>query len=45
MPKKQYEKPELEVTVFVTEDILTTSSENFDDNQGEWDPLSPWEIF
>lgn len=45
MPKKQYEKPELEVTVFVTEDILTTSS-NIDDNQGEWDPLkSPWEIF
>lgn len=46
MPKKQYEKPEFEVTVFVTEDILTTSSENIDDNQGEWDPLkSPWEIF
>ena len=45
MPKKLYEKPELEVTVFVTEDILTTSSENFDDNQGEWDPLSPWEFF
>lgn len=45
MQKKQYEKPELDVTVFVTEDILTTSSENIDDNQGEWDPLSSWKNF
>ncbi len=44
MKKKQYEKPELEVTVFVSEDILTTSS-NIDNNQGEWDPLSPWGNF
>lgn len=40
MLKKQYEKPELELTVFVSEDILTTSSENIDDNQGEWDPFN-----
>lgn len=44
MLKKQYKKPKLEVTVFVSEDILTASS-NLDDNQGEWDPLLLWENF
>lgn len=38
MQKKQYEKPDIETVVLLTEDILT-ASDNFDDNQGEWDEL------
>ncbi len=45
MQKKQYEKPEFEVTVFVTEDDILTTSSNVDDNQGEWDPLLLWENY
>lgn len=35
MKKLNYEKPELEITLFETEDVITTS---FIDNDGE----SPW---
>ena len=44
MQKKQYEKPDFNTIVLLAEDILTTSS-NIDDNQGEWDPLSPRGFF
>jgi len=40
MRKKQYEKPKIETVAFMTEDILTTSFGDIDDNQGEWDELA-----
>lgn len=40
MRKKQYEKPQIEEIIFMTEDILTTSSGDDDKNQGEWDELA-----
>ena len=42
MQKEQYENPELDIIIFSTEDIITTSSNNVDDNQGEWDELGVW---
>lgn len=42
MIKRKYERPELDVIVMVAEDILTASSEDIDENQGEWDLLESY---
>lgn len=38
MKKKTYEHPDIDVVNLYAEDILVTS-DDFDDNQGEWDEL------
>ena len=35
--KTMYEKPKIDIIQFSCADIITTSG-NFDNNQGEWDP-------
>ncbi|MFR1676789.1 MAG: hypothetical protein ACLSVP_08860 [Fusobacterium sp.] len=36
--KEFYNKPEIEITMFETEDVITTSGIDNDGNVGEWGP-------
>lgn len=36
--KELYNKPEIEITMFETEDVITTSGIDNDGNVGEWGP-------
>lgn len=36
--KEFYNKPEIEITMFETEDVITTSFGDTDGNVGEWGP-------
>lgn len=44
--KNMYEKPDLDTVIWESENIITVSGTDGDENQGEWDPLtsSPWSI-
>lgn len=40
MTKARYENPELDIVAFATQDVITVSGTDEDENQGEWDPFN-----